>query len=257
MQRLKKLMFALLISVIGLSSVSAAKSCSTSEIAEFNKILPNIKVNYEEREGSPETDAESGDNFIDGGDNDCEGCVEPVKYYFEINILNLTDQFYAEVTNDVDNEVKVFNYSDSKNGIITFPWENNALVTNFTIKIYSSAKTSCPGTLQKTLTLRTPRLNENYDNEICADIPDYQLCQKYVTFNYMEWNEFKDKIEKYKNTLKEPEKNDEEKEKSTWEKIRDFVDDNKYYFIGGGVVILIGAGVVVGLVVKKRRSMEL
>ena len=259
MQRLKKLMFALLISVMYLSSVNAARSCSTSEKAELNKILPNIKANYEEKEENPDVDGANDGSAIDGGEYDCEGCINPVKYYFNINIINLTEEFYAEVTNDIDEEVKVFNYSDSKDGLVTFAWDNNALVTNFTIKIYTSDKTGCPGSLQKTLTVKTPRLNENFDNELCADIPNYKLCQKYVTYDYMEWNDFKDQIEKYKKSLKAPEENQNEveKEKNTWEKTKEFVINNKYYFIAGGVILIIGSGVGIGLVVKKRRSNEL
>ena len=259
MQRLKNLMFAVLISVMCLDSVSAARSCSTSEKAELNKILPNIKANYEEKEESPEVDGKDDGSAIDGGEFDCKGCVDPVKYYFNINITNLTEEFYAEVTNNIDDEVKIFNYSDSKDGLVTFDWDNNALVTTFTIKIYTSNKTGCPGSLQKTLTVKTPRLNENFDNEICADIPNYKLCQKYVTYDYMEWNDFKSQVEKYKDSLKptEENKNNDEKEKSTWEKVKTFVINNKYYFIGGGVILIIGTGVGIGLVVKKRRSNEL
>jgi hypothetical protein len=30
-----------------------------------------------------------------------------------------------------------------------------------------------------------------------------------------------------------------EQEKNTWEKVKEFINDNKYYFIGGGVILVI------------------
>ncbi len=264
MQRLKKLMFAVLISVMCLSSVNAARSCSTSEKAELNKILPNIKANYEEKQKVPvvnENESEEG-GFTDGGaEEQVEGGIyeEQIQYYFDIVVTNLTEQFYLEISNSSDDEVKTFNYSDSKDGIVTYSWEYLDEVTTFTIKVFTSDKTGCPGTLQKTLTIRTPRFNEYYDSPSCKEVPEFNLCQKYVTYGSMENAEFERRIEEYinsKNIIKEnPEK--EEQEKATWEKIKEFVSNNKYYFIGGGVVLVVGAGVVIGLVVKKRRSNEL
>lgn len=253
MQRLKKIMFALLISVIGLNSVNAAKSCSISEKAEFNKILPNIKANYEEKEKKVKYETKV---LVDG--KETIKTREEIQYYFDIVVVNLTEQFYLEISNDYDGETKTFRYSDSQDGIIIHSWEHLDLVTTFTIKVFTSEKTGCPGTLQKTLTVRTPRLNEYYDGPSCQEVPEFNLCQKYVTYDTMEYENFKNKIDAYINKKNSASDNsNEEKTKTTWEKIKDFVSDNKFYFIGGGIVLVIGTGVAIGLAVKKRRSIGL
>ena len=261
MQKLKKLIFAFLISVMCLSNVSAINRCSTKAKAELNKYASQIKASY----AIKEKQIDQTEMFSDGDGYNGEECIDNQENcniitvdYFEITITNLTDQFYVEVTNDFTEETKILNSSDGDNGIITFTWDSLSKVTNFTFNIYAKETTKCANVLQKTLKLRLPRKNENFDNPICEDIPEFNLCQKFVTYDYMDWDDFEAKVLDYKKLNEIPSEKGDEQNKSAWQKVKDFVNDNKYYFIGGGVAIVaIATGVTITIVVKKRRRIEL
>ena len=245
---MKKILFAFLISVMCLSEVTAASTCTTSEKTELNKIIPNIKGSYEiiEEELDP---SEYG--ILDSKDEESE--VDPPKtYYFNINIVNLTEQFYVVVTNDYNDETKTYNYSDVKDGILTFKWENIYEVTNFTIKVYTSRATGCADELQKTIPLRLPRYNEKADYVLCNQAQEFNLCQKFVTFAKMDSRDFIDRVSDYIDEKNEELIEKEEKEKNIWEKIKKFVGDNAYVIIAGGV-ILIGTGVGITVIVIRKK----
>lgn len=248
MQKYVKIIFAFLFSVMFITTVDAAKTCSTSEQAEINSLVSNIRGAYQERE------EEVSDDFYDNIDGYYDEETEkPTIPYFEISITNLNNKVYAVVTNDYNDETKTYTYNDVKDGIVTFEWLNLDEIVNFKIEIYTSTDTGCPNELQRAITLRTPRLNEYYNYEICNENPNFNLCQKFVTFEPVDYDTFIEKVNNYNNKKdKKDEAEDAEEKKDIWEKITDFVTANKYYFIGGGIT-----GVVVAVIVKKQRSSEL
>ena len=251
MQKLKKIMFAFLISVMCLNNVSAVNRCSTNAKSELNKYVSQIKASYATKEEKVLSD--NIDNPIEDGKQ-----YEILVEYLEITLTNLTDQFYIEVSNDFNEEVKTYRYSDSDNGIITIRWDMLSEVAKFTFKIYANENTKCSGVLQKTLTLQLPRLNDNYSNPICEGISEFNLCQKYVTFAPMEYEDFVSRVNDDKEKNKIEDKTNTNQDKNAWENIKDFVSKNKYYFIGGGIAIVaIATGVTITIVVKKRRRIEL
>lgn len=256
MQRYLKIIFAFLISVIFIDNISAASLCSTSEQAELRTAVSNVKVTNQEME--EELDP-SMYGFPDSGDETTE--IDPPKInYFDISVSNITEKFYIEVTNDYDDTVTRYNNSNSTDDIVTFSWRNINEVTNFTIKVYTSEDTGCPNELMRTITHKLPRLNEYYGYDLCNDAPEFNLCQKYVTFDYVEQAKFMDRINEYLANKEQQDSNvndDTDNNDNLWERIKDFVVDNKYYFIGGGVALVIAAGVAIVVIVKRKRSLDL
>ena len=88
-------------------------------------------------------------------------------------------------------------------------------------------------------------------------IPEFNLCQKYVTFKEMDNQEFVSKVYEYIDKKEEQNQQAIEDAKSWWEKTKDFIKENKYYFIGGAVGLVVVAGVAGAVIVYKRRSSEL
>ncbi len=253
MQRFLKVIFAFLISVIFVSNVGAASVCSTSEQAELRTAAGNIRAMNQEMEEDLDPSIYG---FPDAGDETTE--IDPPKVnYFDISVSNITDKFYIEVTNDYDKERVRYNNSNSTDDIITFPWRNLEQVTNFTIKVYTSENTGCPNELMRTITLKLPRFNEYYDYALCTDAPEFNLCQKYVTFDYVEQINFLEQITEYLTNKRNQGINANEYDNSLWKRIMDFIADNKYYFIGGGAALVIVAGVAVVVIVKRKRSLDL
>ncbi len=251
MQRITKMFISFLFSVVFITNISAASVCSTSEQAELRNLVSNMRGTYEEAEEELDPSIYG---FPDGEDENAD-FIPPTRTYFNISITNLSDKFYLEVSNDNDKTKNRYDITD-KDNIIMFPWYNLESVTNFTIKVYTSDNTGCPGELMRTITLKVPRLNEYYNYELCTDIPEFSLCQKFVTYNEIDLGTFMDRIKQYI-TSKENNQTSNVENDNFWDSFKNFISENKYYVIGGSILLITISGVVVAVIVKKQRSSEI
>ena len=223
-------------------NVDAASSCSYKEQADLNSEVAKIKVVYEGK-----TEALDDSLFsCDGGGNECA----VYRHYFTISILNMSENFYIEASNDVTKERKTFRYSDVKDGVISFNYDNASEITNFTFKVYSSDKTNCKDENYRVIYFTTPKLNPYYEYSLCANNPEHYLCQQYITTEEANFEDFYTQIQKYE---KEKEQSNNEKEHRNFlEKIFDFVDDHKPLMIITTLVVVGGVAAVV--IIKKRKE---
>ncbi len=256
MRKIIKMVLAFMISGMFITGVKAEGTCSNSEQAELNKLVTKIKATYEAKE--EDMDPSQYGHPDSAGAEDEEEFEPPKVSYFDVIITNLDEKLYLVVTNDFNTDRLTLSSSDAKDGVITFQWRNLTQVTNFDIEVYSNNNTGCANELQKTIKVKLPRENEFYYSMFCTNNPDFNLCEKFVTYAPISTETFLERTEKYTaQVIAEEEEKAEEANKTWLEKVKDFVVANKYYFIGGGAVVLIGAGVVVAVIVKKRRSSEL
>ena len=249
MQRIKNMLFAFGISVIFIANVGAASVCTNAEQAELRTAAGNIRATYEEQERK-ET------NYNEHMETE----FTHIYHYMKINITNISEKFYVEVENDYDKKKETYNYSNTTDGILSFDWEEvYEKPVTFTIKVYSSDKTGCEGELYRTITLKIPRYNVYSHETICAQYSDNELCKEWVMYNEMDFETFQNEMNEYvdKEFLKLQGSNGKEINNSFWERVKEFVSDNKYYFIGGGAVLIVAAGVAVVVIVKRKRSMDL
>lgn len=244
MANIKKILVVIIAFFVFLDT-SKAVSCSYKEQAQLNSEVANIKSNYEIKERILDKSEYSPP---DGAD---EGYVAKSDY-IKANILNLTENTYIEVTNDYNGDVLKYSYSDTKDGNISFDWFNISEVVKFTIKVYASSETGCEGSLLKTIYLTLPRYNDYSAYDICNSIPNYYLCERYVTYDEVSYDKF------YTSVSKEVTKVEEEKieeNKKWYEKTWDFVKENKWYFLAGGVVLVgVAGGAAIVIIRKRRRS---
>lgn len=217
-------------------NVSAASICDYKEQTALNQKAANIKVNYE-----VVTEREEYGEIADSSE------------VFDISIFNVTEDFYIVVKNNINNVEKKYTVDDVQNGIIKFRWTYATSVTNFTIQVYSTNKTSCPDEKYKTIYLTTPRYNKFYRRETCQNNLEFYLCQKFVTFSEISEDKFLNQLEKYRNNKINTEGHEiVEPEKVTlFDKIFEFLDNYKWYIISSGVVIL---GVIVVIQRKKMKK---
>lgn len=247
MSRYKYLLFSVLTFGLFLTSTRAA-TCSYEERAELNNELSHIEANYEilvKRElddhppdellGTPE-----GENYYSEND------------YIQINVLNLTENMYAVITNDYDDTELIYQYADTNNGNIAIEWNNMMDLARYTIKIYASSNTGCEDTLLRTLYVSLPRYNDYSTYAQCDKVPDYYLCQRYVTYDYVDFVEFDEKIRAEIERVENEEQ--AETENDTWyEKVGNFISEHKTAFIIGGITIVVIAGITVTIIVVRRR----
>lgn len=229
-----------------------AVTCSYDKRAELNSEASNITANYE----VVTIEADYNEHGYQGDPSLLES-EEPITIeVLQVNILNLTENFYAEVTNSFDETTTTYNYSDTDNGNISIIWENTLELTTYTIEIYSSDITGCEGNLIRTLRVSLPRFNRYSDYGICNQIPDYYMCQRYVTYAPVDFAEFSNSVLEEVERV-EQEEQEESRELSWYESIWKFIVDNKVPIIIGAVSIVVIGGVVAIVIVRKRRRDEI
>ena len=237
----KKLLIGLLILFLFTIVKVDALSCDYEERAKLNNEVKNIKVNYEVKEKELPKGVNVPDEYI--------GTDYVVKEeYFQINILNLTENEVVKVTNDKNKNVITIKYSDTTDGNYSFDWDDLSAITKLSFEVLTSNKTGCSDESIKTLTLQLPRYNSYSQSNVCETMPDYYLCQKYVTYDYVDYSSFSNSI------AKEQTKRDEEKQKSN-SGIWDFFKNNKNVIIIGGIVVVVLVGGTI-VYIKIRRGRD-
>lgn len=252
MCKVKKSIF-LVLSLFAITLNVKGASCDYEEKAKLNNEIANVKVNYEIKEYlvDPST-YEVPDEVVGTPDEDT---FELWLDYFQINILNLTENMYVIVKNDQDKEEIRYNYSDVKDGVINFARYNRENVVKYTFEIYASDVSSCGGNKLKTLTLTLPRYNEYSAYDMCSSVPDYYLCQDYTTSKEVEFGEFVENVLEEIEKRNEEEQKQKEKESKWYYKIGKFVSEHKTAFmIAGGVIVVAGGATTVVVIKRKRRD---
>ena len=240
---MNKKIVILLLSLLLFANIraNALSTCSYKEQADLNSEAAQIKVKYEEKIG------ELDHSLYDCGEagDDCSVTT----YYLSMTILNMSENFYIEVSNNINKNKNVFTYDDVKEGVITFDHEDIYQITNYTFDVYSSVSTGCPNEKIRTIHLTTPKFNSYYYDGECNDAEDHYLCQKYISTEEPSFNEFVEQLTNYKiQKEKEREKNN----RNFIEKIFNFVDNHKAFIGVTTTIVVVGVATVV--IVKKRKE---
>ena len=248
MKKFGKLFLAVFVALFSsITIVNAASKCDYDEQVELNNVAANIKVSYEEAEEKIDPSLVIG---AYGGES------EAMYYYFKVQIYNMPENVYLKITNDVNNEVKYLYYRDSQSGVVSFDWKDLDKVVNFTITAYSNEKTSCPNEEYRVIYLTLPRFNTYSDRAKCSENEDFYLCQKYITsVEEIDEATFEKEFIAFSNSKIEEEKKQEEELNKTWyDKLDDFIEENKITIIVISTIIVVGGVVTTVIVIKKRRS---
>ena len=234
---MKKIITMLFAIFLFSTKATAASNCTYAEQMELNQKVANIKISYE----ISSRDEQFSDMTI-------------THEYFQINILNLSEEFYIVVKNNLNEEEKTFTSADAVDGVITYDWDETDSITNFTMVVYTSEKTGCPSEKYKTFYLTTPRFNEFYNREKCQENGDFYLCQKYVTFSHVDENKFLEQLESFEKGKINNNGDDAEEPNLTFmDKVFNFIDKYKWYFIGV-IIISIGGVVIYRIKTRKQRK---
>lgn len=236
----RNLIILILFIMFSWTSVDAASVCSYEKQSAISKSSYNVKVTYEEARGMLDPD-----EYYVPDNEDPETYV--VYYdYFKIKILNITEDIYIKLENSANKEVKYIKYEDTNEGAFTLDWKDLSQVTTFNFTIYSSTKTECPNEEFRKGVISTPMLNKNYNNVMCMEIPEFNLCQKYITNNISD-KKFLELANNYltkKNTKKEEKIKKEEQKKN----------NKKTILIITSSIVIVGGGIAGVIAIKKRRS---
>lgn len=239
---MKKTLFLMFICSFLFMNVQAADKCGYSDKYELQRKSSNVSMKYEikEKEIMPATEE--------------YGAVK--QKYFEITIFNITDDFYATLTNDVTKKDEMITSSMFKDGIYTFEWDEISKVTNFTLKVAGSSNTNCGGEIFKTVKLTTPRRNEYATKGVCDNLNEFYLCQPFVTYKSVDEDEFAEQVLKFKDGLIDKNGNAEEN-KTLIDKVFGFLNKYKWVILGCAIIIAGAGGTYYYVRTKKQRDLGL
>ena len=237
---MKKIITFILLMLFFNIEVNAASLCTYQEQSTINSKAANVKASYEI-------------SSINHGNEE----VGHKEHFFTISITNVTEDFYIVIKNDLNNEEVTYKSSDAVDGIITIKWTDVLEVTNLTIQVYTTNKTSCPNERYKTFYLTLPRYNEFSGKSSCVENPDFYLCKEFVTFDEIDETEFIDRMIQYKEkgTATEEKPPVVQEEQTFMDKVFEFVDTYKYILVGGAVLVIISIAIIHR--VKTKKQMEL
>jgi len=214
---MKKILFLIILMHCFIANASALSygGCDYSVISRLKSLVTNVNTTYDYRN----------ENGI---------------IYFDLTITNITPEmyFYNNYTR------KNYTYSDTNNGEITI----YGLMNSGTLKFYSNVS-ECNGINLGTKYYKFPTYNQYHTSELCKDIQNYSLCQKWADVNYSR-SEFQEKVEEYKKSKENIEEEIEvQYSKSLLDIILEFYIN--YYYIVLGLIILVCGTIII---VKSRNN---
>lgn len=239
--------------LLSFQSVHAASTCNYQEQVELSNIASTIKSNYEIQR----VIRNNQDEIV--SDVDIETAMEQnsdyyIDYVLNVHVLNLTEDVYVNISSSVGMN-QTYYYQDTSNGEISFDGGKLNEIITYKITVFSN-KLTCPGESLRTIEFVTPMRNIRAYSNDCSSIPDFEYCKEYITAPFLASDiEIEQSIasayERYQKNLQTEE---EEKNKSFFEKLEDFLKENKM-IIGSviGIVIILGALTII-VVINKRRS---
>ena len=239
----KGLILILCVFFLGITSAKAVQ-CEYKEQSELNNEAAQIKASYEVKEGT----VDPNNIIIPTNDETILTSDLDLRYnYLSINILNITERNYVEITSEQGFK-KTVNYDNVSNGLYSFDWEDLSEVTNLTITVYSSSKTGCPNERIRVFYLKLPKSNEYASSSLCDGNEEFYLCKSLITEEEPDFETFEKKL----NSFKAGKINNDGEEISLRTK---GLTNTQMILISAGVAVLV-VGVVSVITLKKKRRVK-
>lgn len=208
--------------------------CGSSVKSKGLALASEVKVSYETVEYRTERDP------------------NVIYYFVDINIMNVQEGVYVEVQSNKPNSVPFTVDASKKNadGIIKLRQRDTSEIVNYTF--YVKAQTvECYGETLRTIRLSVPKYNALSQRAVCADVPEYYMCQTFTSVN-IDSAKFLKSVTDYKESLENEDTAKVEKGKvGILANTKKAVSNHKTLIIG---LVLIAGAVATVLVIKKKRS---
>ena len=154
---------------------------------------------------------------------------------FNITLTNVSSDFYLL----------------DLNSNVTYPYTSDEMVLSgmtpgktYKLAIYTENDIYCSDKRIYTLYIKLPYYNPYYNDELCSDIKEFQFCKKFIT-KMITYDEFKEKVNTYKNQIEKGNTSDESEEYvSIFRRLLNFY--TKYYYV------ILPSIIILGLVIRWR-----
>lgn len=149
-------------------------------------------------------------------------------------IEETSDSLFSVTFTGLSNYIRIYNPTNityyrnlSENNIGETSIGNLKPGVTYYFEVYS-ATDKCIFEKFRTITINMPNINPYYGDDICKNVPEYSLCQKYVQVN-LSYEEFAVNVKKYIDENKENINKENYVERDNYLKFLDFYD--RYYWL--------------------------
>lgn len=217
--------------VVGITSVTAASSCSTSTKKRLAQNAARVKVEYEIKDFSEEKTLE-----VDGK----ETTYKVPNYIFEITVYNVTEDLTVYIQKSNSEKQITVNFENTTDGTYTFTDSNFGEIYNYNVYVRSNAD-ECRGVTLRTTKFTKPRYNAYSEFTYCQNSSNY-YCQRFIKseISIKDTDDFLNKIE-VNNDKNDPNK-DYKENKEALGKL--FKENWKTYLLIFVIVLAAGTGAV-------------
>ena len=183
---------------------------------------------------------------------DSSGAVE---YFFDVKIYNVNSDLMVKIKSDDEfsQGTEVTYKNIQKDGAIHAKKRVGNELTNLVFEIYGSQSTGgCAVEVLRTIKLTLPKYNNLAEREVCTEVPEFYMCQKYVTYDIDPAN-FSKEIAKYKEKLEQQQNasnTDVEDNNTLPDKAADLISKNKLFIVGAIVL----AGIIITVIILRRKK---
>lgn len=213
------------------------KTCTAMQLGELREIASNVKVTYVVKTKVENT-----------GEDIETGATSYTARYVDVKVYNMHSKIYLDVKNDINFSTVASVANLAKDGTLTFRQNMIDKKVNYEFKVMSD-EYGCHGKVLRTIKLSLPIYNSYSELEICSEIPEYYLCQEFVT-SPVDGATFYDKVDAYKAKLLEQGGDGQEDNTGTINKT--FASASKYKYLIVGIIVALG--VVITVVIIKRKE---
>lgn len=161
--------------------------------------------------------------------------------FIGISIENLSENLYAEITNDYNDAKVVVKLEDLVDGEYKYPSPNIRRNVKYTVSIYSNDESCTSKDVIKSFNAETNIFNEYYYTTMCQDNPDLEICQPILDNSDITPTEFENR---FKDAIAY-------RDRTFFQKVIDFIKD---YYLYALIPFLIISLVFIIRIVLLRRS---
>ena len=162
--------------------------CDSKTIKKLYNDADKITLKYKEKE----------EVVGKGLDQETDEEVDVYGYVFDVQLTNITDDFYLVIKSDnpYEKNEATIKYSDTKKGEYTFTTKYTDVVVTYEVSIYTNVE-QCQNELFRKFTFVTPIYNRFADLGICQHYKDFKWCKKFITEDVPSQQDFYYQLDKY------------------------------------------------------------
>ncbi len=242
---MKKLIF--IVSLFLVPTMVTAAECSDERFVELKNEAAEIKLNYETAQEFYDPSEIIYPEDVDTPEEKEAFNKLAYENYLKLNFINISENFYVELTNNINDDVISISYDDTTDGSYSIDHHTVLDIYTYTMTIYISDEADCGDDAIVIKYLETPIVNQFFSRPECEGHEEEAVCQQYITNENLTESSFLSTIreldaEKEGNTVNETDNDDS------------FIEKYSVFLVVVLCILLAGTAVFVYNIYTRRRK---